>query len=78
MSLGEQRLARLVGSEPADLQRNEAVVPAVDRLHHLGVPALPEHLEQLVTIGDDASTQELYGQALVVHMRALDFTAARL
>ena len=53
-SLGEQRLSRLVGSEPADLQRHEAVVPPVDRAHHLGVAALPEHLEQLVTIADDA------------------------
>jgi hypothetical protein len=53
--LGAQLLARLVGSEPADLQRHEAVVPAVDRLHHLAVAALPEHLEQLVTVGDNVS-----------------------
>ncbi len=53
--LGAQRLARLVGSEPAHLQRDEAVVPAVDRLHHLAVAALPEHLEQLVTVGDKVS-----------------------
>jgi hypothetical protein len=49
-----KRFARLVGSEPADFQRHESVVSAVDRAHHLGVAALPEHLEQLVSIADDA------------------------
>jgi hypothetical protein len=51
--LGPQLLARLVGSEPADLQRHGTVVPPVDRAHHLGVAAVPEHLEQLVSIADD-------------------------
>jgi len=52
--LGQQRLARLVGREPADLQRHEAVVPAVDRPDDLAVAALAEHLEEVVTITDQA------------------------
>jgi len=49
--LGEQRLARFVGGESADLQRHEAVVLAVNRLDDLAVAAVPEHL---VTITDEA------------------------
>src|SRR5690348_15596587 len=53
--LCQQGLAFLVGREPAELQRHETVVTTVDRPHHLAVTALPEHLEQLVTIGDKVS-----------------------
>ena len=53
---GAQRLARASsGASRRTFERDEAVVPAVDRLHHLAVAALPEHLEQLVTVGDKVS-----------------------
>ena len=56
--------ARFVGADATQLQGHKAVVPAVDRLHDFAAAPLPEHLEQLVTLCNEACHAGIVGAGI--------------